>query len=174
MDKLKKNMEIVNSQRLPSLAGFMNYQLQMQSEKFTFNNTWANSLSAGFVIQIPIFNKLSLNMKEKQIQVGIKQMEFQKQLLSENMILAVKNAINEMNRAKIQLESDLEAVKQAQKGFEISKVRYSTGAGTVLELNDTEVALTKSRLNLNQTIYDFIKARNEYEKILGQENNIKQ
>lgn len=174
MDKLKKNMEIVNSQRLPSLAGFMNYQLQMQSEKFTFNNTWANSLSAGFVIQIPIFNKLSLNMKEKQIQVGIKQMEFQKQLLSENMTLAVKNAINEMNRAKIQLESDLEAVKQAQKGFEISKVRYSTGAGTVLELNDTEVALTKSRLNLNQTIYDFIKARNEYEKILGQENNIKQ
>lgn len=113
-------------------------------------------------------------MKEKQIQVGIKQMEFQKQLLSENMTLAVKNAINEMNRAKIQLESDLEAVKQAQKGFEISKVRYSTGAGTVLELNDTEVALTKSRLNLNQTIYDFIKARNEYEKILGQENNIKQ
>ena len=174
MDKLKKNMEIVNSQRLPSLAGFMNYQLQMQSEKFTFNNTWANSLSAGFVIQIPIFNKLSLNMKEKQIQVGIKQMEFQKQLLSENMTLAVKNAINEMNRAKIQLESDLEAVKQAQKGFEISKVRYSTGAGTVLELNDTEVALTKSRINLNQTIYDFIKARNEYEKILGQENNIKQ
>ena len=72
-----------------------------------------------------------------------------------------------MNRAKIQLESDKEAVKQAMKGFEISKVRYNTGAGTVLELNDSEVALTRARLNLNQTIYNYIKARNEYEKVLG-------
>ena len=85
------------------------------------------------------------------------------------MTLAAKNSINEMKRAKEQLESDKEAVKQAQKGYEIAKVRYSTGAGTVLELNDTEVALTTSRLNLNQTLFNFLKARNEYEKIIGKE-----
>ena len=164
-----KSLELINSQRLPVLVGTMSYSVQMQSEEFTFRNQWSNSLSAGLALQIPIFNKFSINMKEKQAKVGLKQLEFQKDLTKDNMTLAARNSINEMKRAKEQLESDKEAVKQAQKGYEIAKVRYSTGVGTVLELNDTEVALTTSRMNLNQTLFNFLKARNEYEKIIGKE-----
>jgi outer membrane protein TolC len=169
LEKANKTLELINSQRLPVLIGSMSYSVQMQSEEFTFRNQWSNSLSAGLALQIPIFNKFSINLKEKQAKVGLKQLEFQKDLTKDNMTLAAKNSINEMKRAKEQLESDKEAVKQAQKGYEIAKVRYSTGAGTVLELNDTEVALTTSRLNLNQTLFNFLKARNEYEKIIGKE-----
>lgn len=169
LEKANKTLELINSQRLPVLVGSMSYSVQMQSEEFTFRNQWSNSLSAGLALQIPIFNKFSINLKEKQAKVGLKQLEFQKDLTKDNMTLAAKNSINEMKRAKEQLESDKEAVKQAQKGYEIAKVRYSTGAGTVLELNDTEVALTTSRLNLNQTLFNFLKARNEYEKIIGKE-----
>ena len=166
-ERLNKSIELIRSQRLPSLAGFANYQLQMQSQEFTFNKQWSNSFSVGLALQIPIFNKMSTVLKEKQSRVVLNQLNYQRELLENNLSLAVRNSLNEMNRAKIQLESDKEAVKQAMKGFEISKVRYSTGAGTVLELNDSEVALTRARLNLNQTIYNYIKARNEYEKILG-------
>ena len=167
LEKLGKTYELIRSQRLPSVAGFANYQLQMQSEEFTFNRLWTNSMAVGLAIQIPIFNKLSISLKEKQTQVGIRQMSYQREMVENNLSLALKNSLNEMNRAKIQLESDKEAVMQAKKGYEIAKVRYSTGTGTLLELNDTEVALTRSQLNLNQTIYDFIKARNEYEKVTG-------
>jgi outer membrane protein TolC len=169
LEKLCKTHELIRSQRLPSLAGFANYQLQMQSEEFTFNRLWTNSVAVGLVLQIPIFNKLSISLKEKQTQVGIRQMSYQREIVENNLTLALRNSLNEMNRAKIQLESDKEAVMQAKKGYEIAKVRYSTGTGTLLELNDTEVALTRSQLNLNQTIYDFIKARNEYEKVTGRD-----
>ncbi|PKO96723.1 MAG: TolC family protein [Bacteroidetes bacterium HGW-Bacteroidetes-7] len=169
LEKLGKTYELIRSQRLPSVAGFANYQLQMQSEEFTFNRLWTNSMAVGLAIQIPIFNKFSISLKEKQTQVGIRQMSYQREMVENNLSLALKNSLNEMNRAKIQLESDKEAVMQAKKGYEIAKVRYSTGTGTLLELNDTEVALTRSQLNLNQTIYDFIKARNEYEKVTGNE-----
>ena len=169
LEKLGKTYELIRSQRLPSVAGFANYQLQMQSEEFTFNRLWTNSMAVGLAIQIPIFNKFSISLKEKQTQVGIRQMSYQREMVENNLSLALKNSLNEMNRAKIQLESDKEAVMQAKKGYEITKVRYSTGTGTLLELNDTEVALTRSQLNLNQTIYDFIKARNEYEKVTGNE-----
>ena len=86
------------------------------------------------------------------------------------MAISVRNSVNEMNRAKVQLESDMEAVKQAMKGYDIAKVRYTTGAGTLLELSDTEIALTSSKLNLNQTIYNYIKAKTEYDKVLGKES----
>ena len=170
IEKMNKSFEVVRSQRLPSLAGFANYQLQSQSQEFTFNSIWSNSFAVGFAIQVPIFNKLSTSLKEKQIKVGINQLAYQRELLHSSLNLAVTNSMNEMSRNRMQMASDEQAVKQAEKGYEIAKVRYSTGAGTLLELNDTEMALTNSKLNLNQTIYNFIKAKNEYEKVLGQEN----
>ncbi len=171
-ERLDKSLELIRSQRLPSLAGFANYQLQMQSQEFTFNKPWSNSFSVGMALQIPIFNKMSTVMKERQTQVVRMQLNLQKELLENNLGLAVKNSLNEMKRAKIQLESDKETVNQAMKGYEISKVRYNTGVGTILELNDSEVALTRSKLNLNQTIYDYIKAKNEYEKVIGCDVNL--
>ena len=102
--------------------------------------------------------------------VGIRKLEYQRRLLKESLTLSALKSVNEMKRAGSQLKSDREAVEQAMKGYEISKVRYNTGAGTVLEMNDSEVALTRSRLNYTQTLYDFIKAKNEYEKVIGKEN----
>ena len=170
LERLNKSFELIRSQRLPMLAGFANYQMQMQNEEFKLNKPWANSFALGLSLQIPIFNKLSISLKEKQTKVGIRQLEYQRTLLKESLTLSAINSVNEMKRAGAQLKSDREAVEQAMKGYEISKVRYNTGAGTVLEMNDSEVALTRSRLNYTQTLYDFIKARNEYEKVIGKEN----
>lgn len=169
IEKMNKNYQLVRSQRLPSLAGFGSYQLQMQSQEFAFNQPWANSIAVGLALQIPIFNKFSVSLKEKQVKIGIQQLSMQRQLMEQNLSLAMKNSVNEMKRAQVQLESDSEAVAQARKGYDIAKVRYATGTGTLLELNDTEVALTRSQLNLNQTIFDYIKAKTEYERVLGEE-----
>ncbi|MDD3989835.1 MAG: TolC family protein, partial [Bacteroidales bacterium] len=129
-----------------------------------------NSLSVGISLQIPIFNKFSVSLKEKYTKIGIQKLDYQQQLLTRSLSLAATNALNEMSRARIRLVSDREAVAQAGKGYQIAKVRYETGAGTVLELNDSEIALTTSRLNLNQTLYDFLKAKSELEKVTGNDN----
>ncbi len=170
LESLNKSFELVRSQRLPSLGGFANYQLQMQNNEFRFNQAWTNSFAVGLSLQIPIFNKLSISVKEKQTKIGIQQLQYQRELMENNLAISVRNSLNEMNRAKLQLESDMEAVKQATKGYDIAKVRYNTGAGTLLELNDTQIALTSSKLNLNQTIYDYIKAKTDYDKVLGKES----
>ncbi|MCK9305675.1 MAG: TolC family protein, partial [Bacteroidales bacterium] len=156
-EKLNKTYELIRTQRLPSLAGFASWQIQMQSNEFRFNTVWPNSLSVGISLQIPIFNKFSVSLKEKYTKIGIQKLDYQQQLLTRSLSLAATNALNEMSRARIRLVSDREAVAQAGKGYQIAKVRYETGAGTVLELNDSEIALTTSRLNLNQTLYDFLK-----------------
>lgn len=171
LEKMNKTFELVRSQRLPVLAGFGNYVVQMQNNDFTLKGIWPNSLMVGLSLQVPIFNKFSTSLKEKQTKIGIRQIELQRGLLESSLSLTAQNAINEMQRTKIQLESDKEAVEQAIKGYEIAKVRYKTGVGTVLELNDSEVSLTTSKLNLNQTLYDFLKAKNEFEKVQGIENS---
>lgn len=58
---------------------------------------------------------------------------------------------------------------QANKGYKIAQKRYDTGAGTLLEMNDAELALTQAKLNLNQSIYNYMVAKSDMEKVLGQE-----
>lgn len=169
LEGLHKTFQLVRSQRLPMLAGFASYQLQSQNEKFALDEKWANSVALGLSLQIPIFNRLSISTKEKQTEIGIRQLSLQRELLEDNLKLMMKNSLNEMGRARVQFKSDELAIEQATKGYEIAKVRYNTGAATLLELNDTEMALTTSRLNLNQTLFDYIKAKIEYEKLLGEE-----
>jgi len=90
LEKLNKTYELVRSQRLPVLAGFANYQMQMQNEEFKFNKPWANSFAVGLSLQVPIFNKLSVSLKEKQTKVGIQKLEYQRDLIRENLSLAVQ------------------------------------------------------------------------------------
>ena len=88
----------------------------MQNDKFNFDKPWANSFAVGLSLQIPIFNKLSISLKEKQTMVGIRQLEYQRRLLKESLTLSALNSVNEMKRAGAQLKSDREAVEQAMKG----------------------------------------------------------
>ncbi|MGL5262639.1 MAG: TolC family protein, partial [Bacteroides sp.] len=66
-------------------------------------------------------------------------------------------------------DSNIESVRQALKGREIAKKMYEVGKGTILELNDSEVALTQAELAYTQSIYDYLVARADYNKVLGLE-----
>ena len=66
-----------------------------------------------------------------------------------------------------QLSSNKEVVEQAEKAFVISQKRYTVGSGTLLEMNNSETALTQARLQLAQSIYDYLDARANLEATLG-------
>lgn len=167
IEKMNKTAELIQAQRLPSIKASATYQYAMQENKFEFKGPNYSTLSMGLSLTVPIFNKLQLSLKEKQTQAGIRQMEYQKSLVEESLSLSVKNSINEMVRAKDQLISDQEAVKLAEKAYEISKTMYDKGVGTILDLTSSELALTNSKVNLSQTIYNYLTAKNQLEKVLG-------
>ena len=59
-----------------------------------------------------------------------------------------------MNTCVKRFDASQKGVEQAERGYMISQKRYDTGAGTLLEMNDSELALTQAKLNFNQAIYD--------------------
>ncbi|MBO7225539.1 MAG: TolC family protein, partial [Bacteroidales bacterium] len=44
-----------------------------------------------------------------------------------------------------------------------------TGAGTILELNDSELSMTQANLTYQQSLYDYLIAQTNLEKVLGKE-----
>lgn len=165
---LRNQLKLINTQHLPSLTAVGNYIYQTQSEDFKFKDyNWVSSASIGLTLNVPLFSGMTKINQAKQVKISINALELQKNYLKEGMSLSVQAAVNSMNAAKEQLLVNKDAIKQAQRGYEIAKVRYEVGTGTLLELNDSELSMTRSNLNYQQSLYNFLSAQANYEKVIG-------
>lgn len=167
--QLEEQFKLTRAQRYPTLSGFLNYQFQTEANNFEFGSyEWVTPIVAGLRLQIPIFSGFSNRYQEKQVEINMEQLDYRRENVARQVTASVINAYNSMEAAVRKVESGKAAVKQARRGYEIAKTRYETGSGTLLELNDAEMALTQARLNLNEARFDFLSARAEYEKVLGE------
>jgi len=82
----------------------------------------------------------------------------------------VQSYLNNMSASVEQVISNKESISQAEKGRAIAAKRYEVGAGTILEVNDSEIALTQAELIYNQAIYNYLIAKADMYKTLGREN----
>ncbi|MDD4516414.1 TolC family protein [Massilibacteroides sp.] len=157
---------------LPTLSLSGLYQWNSMNNNFKFGDyKWNPYSMVGLKLTIPVFSGGSRLNKVRQTRVTIEQLSMQRDDLSRNLKLAVKQSLDNMATCVKRFDAAQKGVKQAERGYEISQKRYDTGAGTLLEMNDSELALTQSKLNFNQAIYDYMVAKSELEKILGRVNN---
>jgi outer membrane protein TolC len=168
LKKLQQQKALINTQRMPMLAAFSQFTPTTQANDKAFDDArWNYPLAAGLQLQVPLWDIYAKQRQVNQVKIGIEQIKIQKDYLKQNLSVQAQNSVNKMIQAKEQLESNKEAVTQAQKGLDISQVRYDTGVGTILELNDAQMALVQSKLNYTQAIYDFLISKFELEKLLG-------
>ncbi len=66
-----------------------------------------------------------------------------------------------------QIASCSESVHQAEVAHDIMKQSFEIGAASYLDLRDSELALTQSRLAYNQAIYNYLVAKSDLELLLG-------
>lgn len=165
---LRNQLKLINTQYYPTLTAMGSYMYQTQAEDFKFNNyTSIGSASVGLQLSVPIFNGFTKLYQAKQVKLAIKGLEIQRGYAEEGINLQVKSALNTMKAAREQLIVNKDAINQANRGYDIAKVRYQVGSGTILELNDSELSLTQSKLNYQQSLYDFLSAQANLEKVMG-------
>lgn len=170
IQSLQHKLKMTNSQHLPYLSAFGQYVYQTQAEDYRFKDyNWIGSAAIGLQLNIPIFQGNKVINQSKQVKIAIKELELQRNYTTDGMNLQVKSAVDNMKAANEQLLANKDAISQAQRGYEIAKVRYSTGSGTILELNDSELSLTQSKLNYQQSLYNYLAAQTNLEKVLGKE-----
>lgn len=167
---LRNQLKMINTQHLPMLSATGSYIYQTQAEDFKFNDyTWIGSASVGLQLTVPIFAGMTKVNQAKQVELSIRSLELQREYAKDGINLQVKSATNTMRAAKEELVVNKDAIKQAERGYEIAKVRYQVGSGTILELNDSELSLTQSKLNYQQSLFNFLSAQANLEKVMGSE-----
>lgn len=167
---LNKQRKLLKTSYLPTLALAGSYQYQSMSntnwEVHNFN--WSNASSLTLSLSIPLFKASN--------QTSLKSNKIQQYQLAETRIntermlnMQAQSYIDNMTKSAEQLNSNKTAVELAQKGLEISQKRYDVGKGTILELTNSQVSLTNVKLSYNNTIYDYLVAKAELNKVLGKE-----
>ena len=128
---------------------------------------WQYPINIGAQISIPIFAGFNKTNQIKAIRNQRAQLDIQRDYAERGVKLQVQQAINTLLTARESMLANELTVEQAQKAYDISFARYSAGAGTILELNNSQLTLTQAQLNYSQSIYDYLSAHAEYEKSLG-------
>jgi outer membrane protein TolC len=170
---LVQNMKLQKTNFMPVVSASFNYIYTTLNNHFRVGDyNWFPYSTAGLTLSIPVF-KASNFPKIKRAQIQMWQLE-ETRLNTERMLqMQIASCLNNMSASSEQVVSNKESILQAEKGRLIAQKRYEVGKGTILELNDSEVALTQAQLVYNQSIYDYLVAKADLDRVTGNEESIK-
>ncbi|MDR1331204.1 MAG: TolC family protein, partial [Tannerella sp.] len=164
---LDQNLKLQKSNYMPVLGASFNYMYTSQSEDFKISQyNWFPYSTIGLSLTVPLY-KASNAPKIRQAKIRLRQMA-ETRLNTERMLnMKVQSYLDNMAASAEQVLSNKESILQAEKGRLIAQKRYEVGKGTILELNDSEVALTQTQLTYNQSVFDYLTAKADLEQVLG-------
>ncbi|MCD8260506.1 MAG: TolC family protein [Bacteroides sp.] len=164
---LDQTVKLNKTAFMPTLAFSAQYSWMTMADNMKFRNyNWSPYSTIGFSLSVPLVN-ISNVFKVKQAKVSRAQIDYTTTNLRRTLDMQVKSYMDNMQNSIQQIDSNKEGVRQAEKGQTIAQKMYEVGSGTILELNDSEVALTQARLAYNQSIFDYLSSRSDLEKVLG-------
>ena len=166
-DLLKKTVQRTNF--MPTLAASFNYSYTSLNNDFKMSHyKWFPYSTVGLSLSIPLF-KASNFTKVKQTKIQMQQLAENRTNVYRQLTMQATSYLDNMAAITEQGVSNKEGIVQAEKGRLIAQKRYEVGKGTILELNDSEVALTQAQLTYNQSIYDYLVAKADLDQVLGRE-----
>ena len=171
-DLLKKSLSQKYTNFMPTLsANFQYTYTSMSNDLHIAHYDWRPYSVMGLTLSIPLFKGGNFS-QVKQAKLQLKQLAQTRVDTERKIEMQAISYLDNMRASTEQVVSNKEAVKQAQKGRSIAEKRYEVGHGTILELNNSEVALTQAELTYNQSIYDYLVAKADLDLVMGNEEMI--
>ncbi len=175
----QRQIRLANAARLPAIEGYGQIIATGQDKTIDFGSLmtgqgsgvinkwwWQHPATAGFRMSV-LFSGFKNTSKVKQLRNSVSQLVLQADYLRDSKRVEVVNSINAIATARATMFAVQKTVGQADKAYTIARTRFEAGAGTMLEVNQAELALTQARLNHSQAIYDYLAAKADYDKITG-------
>ncbi len=112
--------------------------------------------TAGFTLQIPIFNRWNNRTSMQSAQIQLKNSRLELDNIRFQVSEEVRQAYNDYQSIVKQLESTEKALRAAERAYETELQRYEIGASTLIELNQANANFVQAQSNRIQTIYNFV------------------
>lgn len=117
------------------------------------------SASAGVALDVPLFQGLSLKAQQAAAEAVLSGLQAQEDLLRQQLRVEIVQAQRSVSAGKAILEASQEAVAAARRQSDQAERRYATGAGSALELEDAQLALSNALAQEVRAVYGLASAR---------------
>lgn len=152
----------------PTLALTANYNWTSMSNGSPFKNfRWNPYSMIGLTLSVPLFEGGQRYTRIKQARIQLDEMKWQRENLERSVKMQTDLALENIHLNIQQISSSSESMRQAEKAHDIMRQSFEIGAASYLDLRDSELALTQSRLAYNQSIYNYLVANCDLELLLG-------
>ena len=128
---------------------------------------WNPYSYAGVQLNIPIFAGLQRRAAIRQAAINLSNLQLQRENAERQLRVAVVQSLNNMQTNVKKFSAAAATVSQAQRGYEIAVKRYEVGRGTLVDVDNSQLALTQAELGRNNAIYNFLVSKVALDKILG-------
>ena len=167
-DILKKTKSMQKLAFSPTLALTANYNWNSMNNGSPFRNLlWSPYSSVGLSLSIPLFQGGQRMNRIKQTTVQMEELRLQRENLDRSIAMQVDLAVDNIKVNVKQIASCSASVQEADRAYTIMKRSNEIGSASYLDLRDSELALTRSRLAYYQAIYNYLVAGSELELLQG-------
>ncbi|MBR5563022.1 MAG: TolC family protein [Bacteroidales bacterium] len=168
VEQLAQNIKVQQFANIPSLALAFNFSYMSMADDVSFKEfPWTPYSTVGLSLNIPIFAGGKRHQAIRQAKNQYQQVQLQVENTERQLKIAIRQSLNTMEMNMKSYYAAQSAVESAQKAYDIAEASYKLGRGTLLDLNDAQLALTQSQLAKSQAVYNFITAKAQLEQTLG-------
>lgn len=157
---------IERAQKLPDVDFVGSYQFNKSTVSNSFNNA-LNGWTIGVQSSWAIFDGKSADGKILQAKSLLEQARLDLGQATLEVEVEVRRALHDIQEAAELAEASVKVIDQAEESLRLANELYSAGSGTQLDVLQSQVALTESRLNQLQAYHSFKIAEASLSKALG-------
>jgi outer membrane protein len=150
VQRLEKDVLRTKGAILPTMHLMGNYEINNQN----FASNGQDSWSVGVVLNLNLFNGGGDHARIVEAQANYQRAVAQRERMANAIGLEVHDAFLAHQTARERVAVAREAVTQAEESLRIVQDRYDAGLTTIVELLDSETAVTAARTNVTRTLYD--------------------
>lgn len=168
IEELHKTVVANKLAYVPTIAANFSYSRSAMENGFDFKEyKWTPYSYVGVSLQIPIFSGMKRYNNVKVSKVNLSKAQLQKNDVERQLKIAAKSDLNTMDTQMKTYYSAQTATESAQKSFEIAQASYEVGRCTLIELNESMLALANAEMAQWNAIYTFLTSKSDLEKQLG-------
>ncbi|MFQ6103759.1 MAG: TolC family protein [Candidatus Glassbacteria bacterium] len=156
VDMMEKSLSIRKAEKYPIISFFTNYGVAAASPQLIPDSEEVvRSWGAGLALDIPIFDGRRRKGQVDQARAELLMARFEDEKLERLVRLEVEKAYTDLTGTQEEIRAQQATVKQAERAYELAKVRYENGLSTQLEVRDAHLALQRAKTNYLEAVYRY-------------------
>lgn len=165
---LEKSVEMVKATNIPTLALSINYNITAMAEDFKFGQYQWNPYSVAVLsLNIPIFSGGKRRAELAQAKINLSNIQLQRENTERQLHTAMMQYSTTMQTNLKQYNASSKTIDSAKRGYEIAVKRYEVGGGTLVDIDNSQLAYTQAELSRSTAIYNYLINQVSLEKIKG-------